>query len=111
MIRRPPRSTLFPYTTLFRSEIRDLGPSLPEPRRTGAALRADSWQQDPHRRQPALFARTHRAGAGMPAGGAATKDRCRDRRAHGAKEGAERAVPGGRGGEARPRRAADPDLL
>src|SRR3712207_8008664 len=25
MIRRPPRSTLFPYTTLFRSEIRYLG--------------------------------------------------------------------------------------
>src|SRR5437773_9336257 len=25
MIRRPPRSTLFPYTTLFRSEIRPLG--------------------------------------------------------------------------------------
>src|SRR2546422_8122535 len=24
MIRRPPRSTLFPYTTLFRSHIRDL---------------------------------------------------------------------------------------
>ena len=24
MIRRPPRSTLFPYTTLFRSPIRDL---------------------------------------------------------------------------------------
>src|SRR3712207_8561782 len=24
MIRRPPRSTLFPYTTLFRSAIRDL---------------------------------------------------------------------------------------
>src|SRR3712207_3437196 len=24
MIRRPPRSTLFPYTTLFRSEMRDL---------------------------------------------------------------------------------------
>src|SRR2546428_5431305 len=24
MIRRPPRSTLFPYTTLFRSEIVDL---------------------------------------------------------------------------------------
>src|SRR2546430_11542308 len=23
MIRRPPRSTLFPYTTLFRSDIRD----------------------------------------------------------------------------------------
>src|SRR5438874_6844381 len=25
MIRRPPRSTLFPYTTLFRSGIRDRG--------------------------------------------------------------------------------------
>src|SRR5690349_24007435 len=25
MIRRPPRSTLFPYTTLFRSEFRYLG--------------------------------------------------------------------------------------
>src|SRR3712207_8448430 len=25
MIRRPPRSTLFPYTTLFRSEIRHPG--------------------------------------------------------------------------------------
>src|SRR5256885_12558985 len=24
MIRRPPRSTLFPYTTLFRSEVRHL---------------------------------------------------------------------------------------
>src|SRR2546427_5616954 len=25
MIRRPPRSTLFPYTTLFRSRVRSLG--------------------------------------------------------------------------------------
>src|SRR3712207_6901628 len=24
MIRRPPRSTLFPYTTLFRSEVKEL---------------------------------------------------------------------------------------
>src|SRR3712207_8654406 len=29
MIRRPPRSTLFPYTTLFRSEIRP-GQQLPD---------------------------------------------------------------------------------
>src|SRR3712207_9504337 len=28
MIRRPPRSTLFPYTTLFRSVEGDLGPHL-----------------------------------------------------------------------------------
>src|SRR5947209_16019373 len=27
MIRRPPRSTLFPYTTLFRSNQCDVGPS------------------------------------------------------------------------------------
>src|SRR2546430_8487913 len=28
MIRRPPRSTLFPYTTLFRSRSRVIGPRL-----------------------------------------------------------------------------------
>src|SRR5256885_10515573 len=28
MIRRPPRSTLFPYTTLFRSNCRGFGPLL-----------------------------------------------------------------------------------
>src|SRR3712207_9172246 len=29
MIRRPPRSTLFPYTTLFRSDLSPLYPHLP----------------------------------------------------------------------------------
>src|SRR5688572_32083603 len=29
MIRRPPRSTLFPYTTLFRSRLRRLGAVAP----------------------------------------------------------------------------------
>src|SRR3712207_7276949 len=29
MIRRPPRSTLFPYTTLFRSQVGDRGPTRP----------------------------------------------------------------------------------
>src|SRR3712207_9072108 len=35
MIRRPPRSTLFPYTTLFRSQASGLGlgPGAPEPTR------------------------------------------------------------------------------
>src|SRR2546430_10885700 len=28
MIRRPPRSTLFPYTTLFRSDVHHLGASI-----------------------------------------------------------------------------------
>src|SRR3712207_8495532 len=33
MIRRPPRSTLFPYTTLFRSRVvRDLGAAVGEAR-------------------------------------------------------------------------------
>src|SRR5689334_24292081 len=32
MIRRPPRSTLFPYTTLFRSPTRALSPTLNGPR-------------------------------------------------------------------------------
>src|SRR3712207_8269202 len=37
MIRRPPRSTLFPYTTLFRSEVR----------RTGATVARLRTQADP----------------------------------------------------------------
>src|SRR3712207_6917518 len=53
MIRRPPRSTLFPYTTLFRSPRRvRLGRSVPS---TGdvrpAALRA-SRRRAPARRPP-----------------------------------------------------------
>src|SRR2546430_12474515 len=32
MIRRPPRSTLFPYTTLFRSAFADRGLAQPYPR-------------------------------------------------------------------------------
>src|SRR5258707_11781288 len=37
MIRRPPRSTLFPYTTLFRSA----GRRSPRPRRAGESVRRD----------------------------------------------------------------------
>src|SRR5438132_7148997 len=42
MIRRPPRSTLFPYTTLFRSQDRDRD----EPRGYGAraAPQAAGWR-------------------------------------------------------------------
>src|SRR3712207_7254647 len=43
MIRRPPRSTLFPYTTLFRSTgdpvVRDPGARLP----VHASIRARPW--------------------------------------------------------------------
>src|SRR3712207_8439277 len=37
MIRRPPRSTLFPYTTLFRSETGDGDGALPHLRQAGQA--------------------------------------------------------------------------
>src|SRR2546430_10652665 len=41
MIRRPPRSTLFPYTTLFRSRGHDAArPGLRRRRRRRASLRA-----------------------------------------------------------------------
>src|SRR5216683_6372385 len=41
MIRRPPRSTLFPYTTLFRSAIGCARPTRPRPRRPPARASAD----------------------------------------------------------------------
>src|SRR5438876_8983169 len=47
MIRRPPRSTLFPYTTLFRSVVRGDGPAFihafiePNPRAARRAVRED----------------------------------------------------------------------
>src|SRR3712207_8838075 len=51
MIRRPPRSTLFPYTTLFRSHAAALG----EARRAGSAGDAQAGgtgQGDPHAEGP-----------------------------------------------------------
>src|SRR3712207_7221329 len=41
MIRRPPRSTLFPYTTLFRSARHRS-----DPRRTGRGSGARAWRAD-----------------------------------------------------------------
>src|SRR3712207_7294387 len=45
MIRRPPRSTLFPYTTLFRSVPFDRGPSLPAARLRLLVLLLEMLQQ------------------------------------------------------------------
>src|SRR5258708_24646035 len=44
MIRRPPRSTLFPYTTLFRSKTRQVSSpgNLPARLAQGAALRVSA---------------------------------------------------------------------
>src|SRR5438132_3696978 len=46
MIRRPPRSTLFPYTTLFRSAL----PELEDPRRRIHHLPARGQRLPDHRR-------------------------------------------------------------
>src|SRR2546426_10509460 len=43
MIRRPPRSTLFPYTTLFRSRLAPEDPGRPLPHR---GLRRHGGRQD-----------------------------------------------------------------
>src|SRR2546429_5399890 len=50
MIRRPPRSTLFPYTTLFRSILKPERNSLAEETRRVFALRCqrDRWATDCH---------------------------------------------------------------
>src|SRR3712207_9500199 len=58
MIRRPPRSTLFPYTTLFRSRARAAGRVGDRPAPARAAGRAAA------RRGPG-----HRAGRAQPPGG------------------------------------------
>src|SRR2546427_3433206 len=61
MIRRPPRSTLFPYTTLFRSGRAGRAP--PGPRLRGPHERALQLPRGPSpvRRLPARHARAHRA--------------------------------------------------
>src|SRR2546427_8685675 len=70
MIRRPPRSTLFPYTTLFRSEARLIEAeallSAGDPNwltklnsvRTTALVNANSPAQSGYTRGPALTARS-----------------------------------------------------
>src|SRR3712207_8597638 len=56
MIRRPPRSTLFPYTTLFRSQVRRIVPPSRqhrrlsiEPRRLPERDLVELARQDPER--------------------------------------------------------------
>src|SRR2546430_12755968 len=52
MIRRPPRSTLFPYTTLFRSPKSSNTRSIKLSPRALAARTSASGQPKPCRRQP-----------------------------------------------------------
>src|SRR3712207_8259275 len=69
MIRRPPRSTLFPYTTLFRSaghrvQERWVGhPDHLAPRTGGVGQRAEEVEDRPHRQL--LAHRGDEAGGGV----------------------------------------------
>src|SRR5437762_9123677 len=62
MLRRPPRSTLFPYTTLFRSVHAEGG------RSCGVIVQADPEAADvgPGGRQPVLPQRVERRGVAGP---------------------------------------------
>src|SRR5258708_26609065 len=51
MIRRPPRSTLFPYTTLFRSPL-SYGGVIVQQRLTALVGRSTPWCQSPPRVVP-----------------------------------------------------------
>src|SRR3712207_7922484 len=67
MIRRPPRSTLFPYTTLFRSvqvdrRVRARGPAADDPERAPAA-RAAQLDGRVARQAPRRQRQVHRAAA------------------------------------------------
>src|SRR2546422_1605662 len=63
MIRRPPRSTLFPYTTLFRSEPGPRrGGNAPDPR-VGGGGRHRHGARDPALDQPTHLAPGDRAAA------------------------------------------------
>src|SRR3712207_8868596 len=57
MIRRPPRSTLFPYTTLFRSN-----------RGSGAGVRATTPQREDRRRGASAGERSCARGSHRPEG-------------------------------------------
>src|SRR3712207_8974131 len=70
MIRRPPRSTLFPYTTLFRSaRVRGAGEGPPGDRRRAEGLRQAEPRalQGPARRRVPRRAAPQRDGQGAQA--------------------------------------------
>src|SRR2546429_8083206 len=75
MIRRPPRSTLFPYTTLFRSFLRERGRRRPvHARGPGARLRAQDGDAVQPAAGPALRVRLHTEALRRSAGGGDDRD-------------------------------------
>src|SRR5215211_2392420 len=93
MIRRPPRSTLFPYTTLFRSVPRPAGPGGPD--------RARRRARGPPGGGARVAERTRAARSGLRAKPRSRAEgRARDRngrRRRGAFGRRRRPAPGGRG--------------
>src|SRR2546429_9732472 len=75
MIRRPPRSTLFPYTTLFRSDL-----ERPHARRRGECRKRElrHRRSGPHR--SSAHGRGSREGARLPHSGTVRLLEGRDRR-------------------------------
>src|SRR2546426_12511966 len=59
MIRRPPRSTLFPYTTLFRSGVRERKRADPGAREGGEVRAAPQRLPDVARQAPQVGAGAH----------------------------------------------------
>src|SRR5207247_10748784 len=57
MLRRPPRSTLFPYTTLFRSALSPPG-AAPRPMTLGEKIIARHWVVDPSQGKVGVPARS-----------------------------------------------------
>src|SRR3712207_8703475 len=66
MIRRPPRSTLFPYTTLFRSEMEVVSERKPSEAEWGEMLFA--WKVCKHVRSNAIVLGRELASIGIGAG-------------------------------------------
>src|SRR6266511_5567997 len=89
MIQRPPRSTLFPYTTLFRSRRYPWQPSLPRDRLSAPAL---PYAQTDY--TPGGFGRVDGVTTPVTRGYTATKDQlqARLRRIEGQVRGVERMV-------------------
>src|SRR2546430_17312606 len=100
MIRRPPRSTLFPYTTLFRSQhdvgLQQIHPrlrieQLPGANRRGTALgTASALDVDPNLRLGGVLGFEEPRGADP---GDRPDERCRGDEPFEAKQGAEDASP------------------
>src|SRR5256885_8711545 len=70
MIRRPPRSTLFPYTTLFRSPVIAHHGSTPTRSPTTPEVTSDAEPQEETQRRDGLVRepRPRRPGRGRPEG-------------------------------------------